>query len=110
MSPKQQPPREDLDSTPFKLKQTLNRRVSIQQDLLDGVDSDEDILDDLVKRVEEINELEKVSLVDSEEQKLELKKKEAAKLKQLLELHSQDIGNLAQLNEKQRRLLIESLA
>ena len=69
MSPKQQQPphREENDSTPLKLKQTLNRRVSIQQDLLDGVDSDEDILNDLVKRVEEINELEKIGHVDSEE-------------------------------------------
>lgn len=94
----------------LQLKTNLRRRESIKQELLEGVDSDEDILEDLVKRVEEINELEKAGHVDSEEQIEEQKKKEAAKLRQLLQLHSNEIGNLAQLTEKQRQLLIESLS
>ena len=78
-----------------QLKNRLHRRESIKQELLEGVDSDEDILEDLVKRVEEINELEKAGHVNSDEQIEEQKKKEAAKLRQLLQMHSNDIGSLA---------------
>ena len=43
----------------YQYKKHITRRESIKQELLEGVDSEDEIFDDLVKRVEEIHQLEK---------------------------------------------------
>ena len=59
----EQTPRSVKKGHNYNYKSKLRRRESIKQELLEGVDSDDDdeILDNLVKRVEEFNEQEKVT-------------------------------------------------
>ena len=68
------------------------------------MDSDDEVLDDLVRRAEEIHKAETTTNKrDREEQK----KKEYEKLRELLALHFKDARRLDELPPEQRAVLVE---